>query len=213
VIRAVIFDIGGVLEANPDTGWRERWSAAAGLEAAEFDRRLNPIFSAGSVGTITLAEVEREIAAALTLDPADLARLMDEIWVEYIGTLNHELARYFAELRPRYRTGILSNSFVGAREREQALYGFEDMCDVVVYSHEEGSRKPEARFYRVVCERLGVPAGECVFLDDLETCRAGARAVGMQAIRFIDTEQAIGELEELLSAPSDESRHGRRSKR
>jgi epoxide hydrolase-like predicted phosphatase len=200
VIRGVIFDIGGVLEANPGTGWRERWAAAAGLDPAEFDRRLDPIFSAGSVGTITLGDVERELATALVLEPAALARLMDEMWIEYVGTLNRELARYFAGLRPRYRTGILSNSFVGAREREQALYGFEDMCDVVVYSHEEGSRKPEARFYRVVCERLGVPAGECVFVDDLETCVAGARAIGMQAIRFVDNEQAIRELEGLLNA-------------
>ncbi len=199
MIRGVIFDIGGVLEANPDTGWRERWAAAAGLDLAEFERRLDRIFSAGSVGTITLGDVERELAAALALEPAALARLMNEMWVEYVGTLNHELGRYFAGLRPRYRTGILSNSFVGAREREQALYGFEQMCDVVVYSHEEGSRKPEARFYRVVCERLGVSAGECVFVDDLETCVAGARAIGMQAIRFVDNEQAIRELERLLN--------------
>ena len=211
MIRGVIFDIGGVLEANPDTGWRERWAAAAGLDPAKFDRRLDPIFSAGSVGTITLGDVERGLTTALSLEPAALARLMDEMWIEYVGTLNHELARYFAELRPRYRTGILSNSFVGAREREQALYGFEDMCDVVVYSHEEGSRKPEAGFYRVVCERLGVPAGECVFVDDLETCVAGARAIGMQAIRFVDNEQAIRELERMLS-PTDESRHRGRSR-
>jgi epoxide hydrolase-like predicted phosphatase len=199
MIRGVIFDIGGVLEANPDTGWRERWAAAAGLDLAEFDRRLDPIFSAGSVETSTLGDVERELAAALALEPAALARLMNEMWVEYVGTLNHELARYFAGLRPRYRTGILSNSFVGAREREQALYGFEEMCDLVVYSHEEGSRKPEARLYRVVCERLGVPASECVFVDDLEMCVAGARAIGMQAIRFVDNEPAIRELERLLN--------------
>jgi hypothetical protein len=35
------------------------------------------------------------------------------------------------------------NSFVGAREREQALYGFKDMCDVIVYSHEVGWLKPD----------------------------------------------------------------------
>src|SRR5271169_1555102 len=103
MIRGVIFDVGGVLEANPETGWRERWSGAAGLDPAEFDRRLNPIFSVGSVGSITLPEVEGEVAAALALDAPGLARLMDDMWAEYVGALNHELARYFAELRPRYR--------------------------------------------------------------------------------------------------------------
>ncbi|HEY1519004.1 MAG TPA: hypothetical protein VGF91_21415 [Solirubrobacteraceae bacterium] len=70
---------------------------------------------------------------------------MDDIWAEYLGTLNQHIADYFASLRPAYRTSILSNSLVGAREREQAAYGFEDMCDVVVYSHEIGLSKPDPR--------------------------------------------------------------------
>ena len=64
--------------------------------------------------------MERCVGTALGLDAAGVAELMDELWVEYVGRLNEELAEYFASLRPRYRTGILSNSFVGAREREQA---------------------------------------------------------------------------------------------
>jgi hypothetical protein len=43
---------------------------------------------------------------------------MAEMWEEYLGTPNVELIDWFRDLRPRYRTGIIS-SFVGAREREQ----------------------------------------------------------------------------------------------
>lgn len=59
-------------------------------------------------------------------------------------------------LRPRCKTGILSNSLVGARKREQEAYRFSDMCDVIVYSHEEGYLKPDPQIYRTVCDRLGV---------------------------------------------------------
>ncbi len=124
---------------------------------------------------------------------------MDDAWAEYVGTLNEDLATYFAGLRPRYKTGILSNSFVGAREREQAAYGFEDMCDVVVYSHEEGWLKPDPRIYRVVCERLGVPPHDAVFVDDAPACVEGARRVGMTAITFVDNAQTIAELEDHLN--------------
>jgi epoxide hydrolase-like predicted phosphatase len=199
-IEAVIFDIGGVLEATPSTGWRERWAAHLGLEPEEMARRLDPTFTEGSIGAIDLSRVERRIAEVLGLDPASLEAFMGDLWAEYLGTLNEKLAAYFAGLRPRYRTGILSNSFVGAREREQAAYGFEDLCDVVVYSHEEGCRKPDPRFYRIVCERLDLAPGEAVFLDDREMCADGARAFGMKAIRFIDNDQAIGQLETLLDA-------------
>ena len=58
--------------------------------------------------------------------------------------------------------------------------------------------KPDPRFYRIVCERLGVPADSCVFLDDKPACVAGACAVGMHGITFIDNVQAIRELNELL---------------
>lgn len=123
---------------------------------------------------------------------------MNDAWTEYLGTLNHELAEFFAGLRPRFRTGILSNSFVGAREREQEAYGFEDMCDVVVYSHEVGSMKPDRRIYLAACERLAVRAEEAVLLDDVEENVEGARAVGMRAVRFGDNAQAIGELNAAL---------------
>jgi epoxide hydrolase-like predicted phosphatase len=197
-IEAVIFDIGGVLELTPPTGWQERWLQTLGLAPQEFEARLDPIFRGGSIGAITLSEVEESVASALNLGETDLRSLMDDLWREYLGTLNQPLVDYLARLRPAYRTGMLSNSFVGARERERELYGFEHVCDAVVYSHEEGSLKPHGRLYRIACDRLGVNPRQCVFLDDSEVCVDGARAVGMRAIRFTDNAWAMGELGRLL---------------
>jgi epoxide hydrolase-like predicted phosphatase len=198
-IDAVIFDIGGVLECTPPTGWQEDWLSRLGLPAHDLAARLAPAFAAGSVGAKTLTEIEQEIAVALALDGATLMKFMDDLWREYLGHLNTALARYFAGLRPRYRTGILSNSFVGAREREQELYGLEDMCDVIVYSHEEGVLKPDPAAYHVVCERLAVESTRCVFVDDTDANVEGARAVGMPAIKFTETGQALRDLEALLT--------------
>jgi epoxide hydrolase-like predicted phosphatase len=197
-IEAVLFDIGGVLELTPPTGWQERWAAALGLRPAEFEARLDPIFLAGSTGASTLSEVEHAIAAALRLDAEALGLFMDDLWTEYLGTLNQDLTDYFAGLRPRFRTGIISNSFVGAREREQDRYGFGDLCDVVVYSHEEGVLKPDPRSYRVACARLDVDPTKCVLLDDTQACVDGARAVGMHAVKYTMASQAVRDLEELL---------------
>jgi FMN phosphatase YigB (HAD superfamily) len=98
-------------------------------------------------------------ALVTRLPSAESGRLVDT-------APNARLAGYFSGLRPRYRTAILSNSFVGAREREEAAYGFDDICDVVVYSHEAGLKKPDRRFYELVCTRLGVGPREAIFLDD-----------------------------------------------
>ncbi len=198
-IEAVIFDIGGVLEITPATGWQQQWAAKLGVDPSQLEERLSRLLCAGATGEITLPEVHQGVATVLGLDDVTLDRFMDDLWTEYLGTLNEGLADYFAGLRPRHRTGILSNSFVGAREREQELYGFADICDAVVYSHEEGLLKPDPRFYRIVCDRLGVAPERCAFLDDAQACVDGARAVGMQAIEFIDNDQAIQDLEQLLT--------------
>jgi len=126
---------------------------------------------------------------------------MDDLWPEYLGTLNERLATCFAALRPRYRTAIVSTSFVGAREREQTTYGFEDTCDLVVYSHEEGLKKPDPRALR---DPLS-PTRRRAARGDLPRRHAGVRRRaqhgGMTAITFLDTDQAIAELDLQLGGP------------
>ena len=49
----------------------------------------------------------------------------------------------------------MSNSFVSARDREQA-YGFEGLVDEIIYSHETGLLKPDPRIFAMICERLEI---------------------------------------------------------
>jgi epoxide hydrolase-like predicted phosphatase len=117
-----------------------------------------------------------------------------------MGNPNDELIAYFRGLRPRYRTAILTNSFVGAREQEEARYGFTSMTDVAIYSHEEGIRKPDPRIFALACERLSLSPAEIVFLDDLQPNVESARACGLQAVHFTSTSQTISDIETLLQS-------------
>jgi epoxide hydrolase-like predicted phosphatase len=201
VVRAVVFDIGGVLEITPDLGLMRQWETRLGLPAGSVEERMHDAWAGGSIGAITEEEVHQAARVRLGLDERQLAEFMADLWREYLGTPNTELIDYARQLRPRYRTGIVSNSFVGAREREQAAYGFEDLVDEIVYSHEAGMSKPDPRIYALACARLGVSAQETVFLDDAEACVDGARDVGMHAVRYQDNAQAIAEIEKLLTGP------------
>jgi epoxide hydrolase-like predicted phosphatase len=199
VIRAVVFDIGGVLEITPDLGVDKRWEARLGRPAGDIGERMDDVWTGGALGAITLDDVHLALRDRLGLDEQQVAAFMADVWREYLGSANTELIEYARGLRPRYRTAILSNSFVGAREREQAAYGFEDLVDAIVYSHEAGMAKPDPRIYALACERLGARPGETVFLDDTEPCVAGARDAGIHAIRYQDNAQAIAEIERLLT--------------
>ena len=199
-IRAVVFDIGGVLEVTPDLGVIEWWETRLGLRAGELNQRMHDTWVGGGIGTVTEDDVHQAITDRLGLDGQQLAAFMAGIWREYLGTANTGLIEYARRLRPRYRTGILSNSFVGAREREQAAYGFEDLVDEIVYSHEAGMSKPDPRIYALICARLDVHPHETVFLDDTDRCVDGAREAGIHAVCYRDNEQAIQDIEKLLTA-------------
>ncbi len=201
-IRAVVFDIGGVLALTPPTGWVEQWEARLHLNPGELDARLMEVWRAGTLGTISQEEVEHRIGELMGMDQEQVAALMADLWEEYLGELNVELAAYFASLRPCYHTALLSNSFAGARDKEQERYHFAELCDLLIYSHEERMAKPEKRIFELTCERLGVQPAEVVFLDDVEANIVAARACGMQAILFRETTEAIAAIQTCLQAAS-----------
>jgi len=197
-LRAVVFDIGGVLQITPDLGVDRLWEARLGLPPGEVDERMGDVWTGGNLGAITLDDVHQAVRDRLGLDEQQLAAYMSDLWRGYLGTANTELIEYARRLRPRYRTGILSNSFVGAREREQAAYGFDDLVDEIVYSHEAGMGKPDPRIYALACARLGVRPQEMVFLDNVDEYVAGARQAGIHAVHYQDNDQAIDEIEKLF---------------
>ncbi len=196
-MRAVVLDIGGVLEITPATGWDARWEQRLGLPAGDLNRRCAEIWAAGDVGRITEAEVSTRLATTLSLSPPQLEAFLADLWQEYLGTPNEELIAYVATLRSRCRLGILSNSFVGAREREKRVV---DLVHEVSYSHEIGINKPDPRAFADICTRLGARPEDCLFIDDNPPNIEAARAFGMQAHLFTDNTGTIAAVEAFLRA-------------
>lgn len=198
-IKAVVFDIGGVLEYTPDQGRAEqKWAKILDFQPGEMWERMLHLWRRGEIGTCTEADVLDGLRDIMGMTPEQIEGYWADVWQDYLGDLNTELHTYFANLRPRYKTGILSNSFVGAREREQAAYGFEAITDTIVYSHEVGLKKPDPRIFQLLCDRLTLLPSEIVFLDDVEGHVMAARAFGIHAVQFLDNQQAISEIEALL---------------
>lgn len=199
-IRAIVFDIGGVLETTPDLGLAEKWEARLHLKPGELDERMADVWKDGSLGKCSEEDVLKGLREIIGMNREQVDAFMHDLWEEYLGTLNVELAAYFSSLRPRYQTAILSNSFVGAREREQERYHFAEMTDMIIYSHEVGMAKPEKRIFELTCARLGVQPAETIFLDDFEESVVAARALGIHAILFKETAQAIADIQAYLEA-------------
>jgi epoxide hydrolase-like predicted phosphatase len=212
-IRAVVFDIGGILEVIPGGGdptirfpeMMARWETRLGMpegelgrQIKEMDGRLIAAGKDGAIGTCSEAEWREELRLATGWDQSQVDAFMQDFWDVYCGNPNPELAAYLGGLRPRYQTTLLSNSFVGARREEEARLHLSEIADLIIYSHEVGVEKPDERIYAVTCERLGRRPEEIVFLDDMERNVAAAATYGIQAILFRDNAQAIADIQAYL---------------
>jgi putative hydrolase of the HAD superfamily len=114
---------------------------------------------------------------------------------------NRELFEHYRALRRDrgLRFALCTNNVREWEPLWRPKLPIDELFDVVVDSAFVGTRKPEPEIYAITLERLGLPAGACAFIDDLEANVAAARHAGMQGIVFRGTAQAIAELTSLLA--------------
>jgi HAD superfamily hydrolase (TIGR01509 family) len=201
-VRAVVFDIGGVLERVGPPLWLDAWRARLGLNEPEFDAALARVDPDDLVetGGLSEAEMRASYAEALGLSAAEADELMADIWDWYCGELDEELVAYVRGLRPRVKTGILSNSADGARREEAHRYGFPELVDDIVYSHEVGLAKPDPAIFSLTCTRLGVEARETVFVDDVAANVESANRAGFHAVLHKSTAATVAAIDALIGA-------------
>lgn len=190
-IRAVIFDFGGVLVRTADAGGRRKWEHRLGLASGELDRMVfaSELSDRSMVGLATQRDIWQYIGARYGLDDDTLLQLRRDFWAG--DHLDEELVRFLGELRPRYKTAILSNAWPGAREMFNERFDLGTAADLFVISSEEGVAKPDPRIYHITLERLGVSPHEAIFVDDFIENVEGAQAVGMAGVLFRSTGQVM----------------------
>jgi epoxide hydrolase-like predicted phosphatase len=170
------------------------------LKLTQMNERLASMGKDPGLGTCTEEEWHEALRHAARMTQEQLDAFLLDYWNVYLGIPNEEMMAFFKGLRPRYRSALLSNSGVGARREEQQRYHFDEMTDLIIYSHEEGVEKPDQHIFAITCERLGMQPEELVFLDDAVLNVAGAREYGIHAILYQNNTQAIMDVEAALLA-------------
>ncbi len=120
-IRAVVLDIGGVLEIVDDDVFPAPAERRLGLAPGTIASGLAGLPGDAVVGEVTEHQVRAEWQRVLGLDDRQVDALVDDFWRWYVGTLDRQLFGWFAGQRPARLTAILSNSGPGARERALPL--------------------------------------------------------------------------------------------
>jgi len=197
MIRAVCFDLGGVILRTEYQAPREHLAARLNMEYEDLVKLVfnSPSGRKASVGEISDQQHWANVMRKLRLPDSEIGSVRDEFFAGDI--LDRELLDFTHSLRPQYKIGLISNAWSDLRDYI-VRQGFDDAFDAIVISAEVGVVKPEARIYQVALEKLGVAPEEAVFLDDFYENVEGAQRVGMHAIHFREPDQALTELKQLL---------------
>ena len=199
VVKAVVFDFGGVLCRLVDYSGRRKWEEKLGLP----EGKLTPVVLESAVaqqsllGQATENQIWEQVRQDFGLSSAALDELRGDFWSGHI--VDDQLAQWLFHLRPQYRTALLSNFWLGARTSFARTFGLRtDVVDTMVISSEEGIAKPDERIYRLTACRLGVEPEEMVFVDDSVENVAGAERAGIKGVLFETTEHTVKKVNDLL---------------
>ena len=194
--RALILDFGGVISRTLFET-HDLSEKALGIPTGSltwqgpFAPEADPLWRAMQADEIS----ERDYWKSRT---AEVGKLTGQNWSEMSDFVRAARgADPDSVIRPEFRTtiaackaagvrlAILSNEldlFYGAdfREKLPFLKDFE----VIVDATYTGILKPDARAYELVLQALGLPAADCVFVDDQLRNIKGAEALGLPSVHF-----------------------------
>lgn len=199
-IKAIIFDLGGVL-LNID--FNKVSAAFKALEIEKFDElysqsEANLLFQNLETGKITEEEfcdrMKNYTAGTVTSD--DIVQAWNSILLDF----RQESLDHLKALKNKYKLFLLSNTNIIHFKAFNKIFdltinqdSFNSLFDKVYYSHEIGLRKPEAAAYQIVLQENNLLPEEAVFIDDTLKNIEGAKAVGIPTI-FLDKGMRIEEL-------------------
>ncbi len=196
-IKAVFFDLGGVIVRTEFQAPRQQLADQFGMEYDDLNRI---VFDSETGVRATVGEISSEEHWAFVIQrlkrPASELEAIREAF--FAGDIvDRTLLDYIRSLRGKYKTGLISNAWSDLRKfiiREK----FGDAFDAMIISAEVGAAKPDPKIFKIALEQFGVSPKEAVFVDDVYENIKGCEKAGMKGIHFKDLETALQQLKKLL---------------
>ena len=192
-IKAIIFDIGGVLTYGRMESIYRELSKTFGIEEnklKEFrDKHINKLMTGHMKVEEFLLELKKDFKIK-----GDVISQYIKIFRDIIPkNANEEVINLVKKLKGKYKLGVISNT-MELHEKINRQYGMFLDFDDVVLSSDVGIAKPDKRIYDLALKRIGLKASQCIFIDDRKDNLKTPRNMGFKVIHFTDYKQLIKDL-------------------
>ncbi len=205
LITAVLFDFGGVITTSPFEAFA-RYELELGVPPDSI-RKINST----NPDDNAWAKMERSevtLPQFCELFEAEAQSMGLELSGEKVlgclsGDVRPQMVRALGILKGQLPIGCITNNMKSghgsgmSRTEDQAAAIAEimTMFEVVIESAKVGIRKPDPRIYEMACTELKVDPRNCAYLDDLGINCKPAANLGMTAIKVVDPDEALDDLE------------------
>ena len=193
-ISGVVFDFGGVMTTSTMPERVRKYTEKFGIDWKHLETGFAKYRRLMDGGFITIEQMYELIwaDADVTLAPDVRAKILEEDFASFLEEYrNTKTLAWMKALKASGRKiGILTNqppAFVPHFKR--AFADFIAVADAMVISGEERMFKPQKRIYDLLAQRIGLPAEELCFIDDVESNCEGARRAGWHAVLLEDNAQ------------------------
>ena len=195
-LRAVVFDYGMVLTDQPDPTAHSEMMRITGLDQKQLDTFYWADRHAYDEGKLTGLEFWQKIDqdAGLNLDPKSIAELNQwdaRMWT----TKNDTMVAWQLKLKEHgIKTAILSNMGDNVHENIVREFKWIDTFDVLVWSYQLKTAKPDPAIFKYVLDKLNTRPEETLFLDDKHVNIDAALALGIRGLLFSNVDQLRADL-------------------
>jgi putative hydrolase of the HAD superfamily len=198
-IEAVIFDYGEVLCHRPSGEELKRMAKLFGADAESFGvlwERNRPAFDRGDLTPQAYWSMLATDAGA-NLDARQLEELR-KLDVAMWASINPVMVDWARRLRAEgFKIGLLSNMHPEMIEHCRSHFPWLNDFHFQTFSADVRMVKPDPAIYQHTLQGLAVSAAQALFIDDRESNIAAARALGINAIRFVSVPQLRDQLEQI----------------
>jgi putative hydrolase of the HAD superfamily len=184
MIKAIIFDFGGVLVRTEDHTARHAWDARLGLPTGSVERAIqySDLWIQAQLGRVSYQTYWNGVAEMLRMRPAEIPPLRDAYFSG--DRLNYRIVSLIRELRERgLKISLLSNNIRQLEDRLRELE-IDDLFDQVLISAKLGVMKPDVTAFRVALQTLKLAPQEVVYIDESLTNIRAAQPLGLHTILF-----------------------------